>query len=233
MIEFTRRGGFKPPPDNERLIILDDGQFRLWRSVSWTTYPPTPIGNFAGRLSADQQTKLQAALVPIASKGKYHPRILPDSSIDVLKIDGKRRAVLGDGHDPEGPWEAIITLLRAWFIEMTAFPQRAIGLEVAADGRAARLAQLGPQSLHADLRTLSIHAVLWQDQWQNEGEWWAPAESLTPLVTAAEPAWPVELPFAHGFAPADNQEVVAYVNFAVDGADALIPVTLESPRRLL
>jgi hypothetical protein len=230
-IKFQRRGGRKPPRDNEVLTIEDDGSFDLWRSVGWTTQPPAPVGRFGGQLEETERIRLQEEVAAAQAAGDLQQTPRPDSSIDSVELPGAR-ARLGNNDRVSGPWAPLIDHLRSLLGELTRSPRAALGLEVKADGRGARLVHLGSEPLRLNLDGLTVRAVLWREN-RKAGDWTAPAESRPSGRSAetSEDGWTFDLPFGHGFEVDGESEVVAYVTLGLYDDERQVPVSLESARR--
>jgi hypothetical protein len=231
-ISYYRVGGFMPPPDNEQLEIVGDGSFTLWRSVGWTTQPPTPVGRFAGKLDGEQNAALQREAQEAADAGNLNILLKPDSPLETISIEGSARAQMGIHDKPDGRWWPLVARLRALLGALTAFPRAAIALEVLPGGRQARLVHQGQETLQLDLSKLNVRAVLWVD-YVPRGDWAvAPQFTGTEAEVSAGPGWSLGLPFEHGFEieekGRDGSRIAAYVNFGVVEGDWPIPVSLEA-----
>jgi hypothetical protein len=226
-IEFQRTGGM-PPADREYLKIEQDGSFSLWRSIGWTTSPPTPVGRFAGKLGQEEQARLQNLIEVVSLTGNLQLKASPDSSIDRIKT-GSVNATLGANDEADEPWGSLIEQLREWLGDLTRSPRAAVALQVAPDGQSARLVQQGEQALRLDLSELTVRAVLWEGYLTIE-DWWAkiPSQELGEINTGS--GWVLELPFQHNFTVGQEQEVIAYVTFTIYDEGIPVPVSMSSRR---
>jgi hypothetical protein len=231
LVKLARRGGRKPPRDNELLTVEDDGSFTLWRSVGWTTQPPTPVGRFAGRLAGEEWERLRAEVAAAQQAGDLQMTPRPDSSVDAIELAEGARGRLGNNDRPTGPWAALVATLRTLLVELTAYPQAALALEVKADGSGARLMRHGSQPLDVALDDLTVRAVQWREH-AKTGDWSAPRDNalVSRSQETTEDGWTFELPFDHGFAMEPGCEVVAYVNLAIYDNGRRVPVSLQSLR---
>jgi hypothetical protein len=227
LIEFQRSGG-RPPADQERLEIEQDGSYNLWRSVGWTTSPPTPVGRFEGKLSQEELASLQDLIKTTTPAGDLQIKAKPDSSVDRIRV-GAVNAILGANDEADEPWNGLIEELREWLGTLTRSPRAAVALEVAPDGQSARLVQQGEQALRLDLSKLTVRAVLWEE-YLTKGDWSAKAASEGLGEVNAGPGWVLELSFQHNFTVGPEQEVVAYSTFTVYDGATPIPVSLSSRR---
>lgn len=221
-IRYYRHGGDRSPADREILEIGADGAFTMWRTIGANTYPPAPVGSYAGRLPARRLTALGRAAAAAAATGALSLTPLPDASLESIDADGVR-AEMGSGTVPKGPWGTLAGKLRSLLGDLTAFPRAVAQVEVAPDGRAARLVQHGPEALRLDLSPLAVEAVLWR-KGNAEAFWSAPPASFGEVT--AGPGWSLDLPFDHGFHVTARVKVVAYVTFtAYDGESAILVKT--------
>jgi hypothetical protein len=210
------------------LSIDDDGAFSMWRSVSMASNPLSPIGRFAGQLDAQTHAQLQKAAEAAEAAGDVHITPVPDAAIETFQV-GAARATMSTPDTPQGPWADLVVPLRQLLAKLAAFPVAAIAIEVAPDGRSARLVHRGTETLRIDLGDLGVRAVLWRD-YVPETDWHAPAEQTRDRGTIlAEPGWSLDLPFDHGFACAPGDKIVAYVTLTAFEGDADVPVFLQTP----
>jgi hypothetical protein len=227
-INYSRSGGFQPPPDHETLFIDAGGTFSMWRSVSMASNPLSPIGRFAGQLDAQMHARLQAAAAAAAAAGDLRITPVPDAAIETFQVGGVR-ATMGAHDTPQGPWLDLVKPLRQLLGKLAAFPVAAIALEVSPNGRSARLVHRGAETLRIDLGDLGVRAVLWRD-FVPEANWRASGEQIGDRGSVrATPGWSLELPFDHGFECAPGDKVVAYVTFAAFEGDAAVLVSLQTP----
>lgn len=227
IINYQRYGGLRPTPNNEILKIEDDGKFRMWRSVSTASIPPSPIGRFEGKLEAELNAQLWYAADAAAATGDFEIVPLPDSVIDTIKLPNAQ-ASMGIYQQPRGPWNNLIGLLRPLLSELALFPRAAIALEVLNGGRAARLVHRGTEPLLLDLSTMKIQAILWQEE-DLINRWSEPQTTFgDKVVLSAAEEWLLNLPFGHGFNITQESHVIAYVRFKAFDGEVFLPVSLES-----
>ena len=230
-IKYTRTSSFQPPHDREILEIAENGDFTMWRSIGWATYPPTPIGRFGGQLDAGQRRHVQSLATTASARGELSRRITPDSPVETIDA-GATTARLGAYDEPDGPWGELIETLRQWLHDLTAAPRAAIAIEVEPDGRSAHLVHQGTESLQVDMSELTVRAVLWGADHAKAGDWHAPAEARSGQGTVeAGSGWSFDLPFSHGFNVEEGQEVVAYVTFGLLDGQTSVLVAAQTPRR--
>jgi len=191
---YARTGG-RPPVDDERLEVLSDGTFRLWRTLGGER-----VGAFGGRLAADRRRRLDAAVAaaraePAASLPPSRPR--PDAARESFAT-GTRRLDVGSGTPVPGAWSGLVRLLRRWAVTLTASPVAALALEPSPSGGVPRLVQLGPQgvtlwpaTLHVELYGRDRDGIV-RDRASGGADPEAPAPRGDAL--AAGPGWAMELP---------------------------------------
>ncbi len=229
MVRYTRTGGRKPPRDREQFEIRADGSFTMWRSIGSASYPPSPIGRFAGQLDSTLQAELEREVTAAASTGNLKITPPPGAAIEKIEV-GDVNATLGIHDEPDGAWGALVERLRELLNDLTNYPQSAIALEVQPGGHRAHLVHRGEETLRLDLSHLTIRAVLWQS-YRKEADWRS-SEGYTesPPDFTANPGWSLELPFNHGFEVAEGHAVVAYVTLTAFDGKRPVPVSLESRR---
>ena len=194
IVSYARIGGRVPPPDNEGLQVEDDGSFTMWRSIA------PSVGRFAGKLSADELSRLKTEAEKAAAQGDVSRPPTMDGSAERFQV--------------EGATATLATHVRKLLGELVSMPQAAVGLEVGEDGRSARLVHLGDKPLAVDLSKLSIRAVLWGRGFRKLGDWSTPAKP-GPVQAEASDSWNAPLPFDHGLKPGKNKVLHVYVTFAV------------------
>jgi hypothetical protein len=210
------------PQLDEVLEIADDGSFSLWRSVSTAASPPSPIGSFAGQMTEEQWSELDAAGQKAVAEGSRTWVALPDSPIDRLQV-GAAEATLGMREPAEGAWATLAALLRPLLADLTSSPRAAIALEVD-DG--ARLVHRGHEELKVDLSDLALEAVQWRGD-DAEARWAAQPPSEGKEVLG--PGWTKELPLDHGFELQDGDRLSVAVTFRVRSGKRWVPVSLRAP----
>lgn len=222
MITFSRAGGMRAPQFRESLEIADDGSFEMWRSVSMASALPSPVGSFAGSLGPAQLKAVKAAAMQAAAAGPMKATVTPDSPVDRIQVDGVA-ATLGIHNAADGPWKAIVALLRALLKDLTDHPLAAISLQL--DG-GARLEHHGSEPLELDLSKLTIKATHWRDR-DSEGQWTGTLADSGKVSAGA--GWSLELPFDHGFELKAGDRITASVTFSAQNKDKMVPVGLQTP----
>lgn len=207
IVRYARIGGRVQPPDNEGLQVENDGSFTMWRSIA------PAVGRFAGKLSADDLSRLKMEAAKVAAQGDVTRQPTMDGSAERFEVEGAT-ATMGSDDYVEGPWGDLTMDVRRLLGELVSKPEAAVGLEVGKDGRTARLVHLGDKPLEVDLSTLSVRAVLWGRGFQKLGDWSAPGKSA-PGVAEAAGSWNAPLPFDHDLKPGKNKVLHVYVTFAV------------------
>lgn len=208
MIALRRTGGMRPPRFAETLEIQDDGSFAMWRSVSIASGSPTPIGKFAGDLPAQVRAKLVAVSSAVISEGSRTWKVLPDSPVDTVSVDGSS-ATAGIRDPADGAWGELLGVVRPLLTELTQSPVAAIALEV---NDTATLVHLGGEPLRVDLTNVSLRGVHWRGD-EAIGRWSGQA-NLVETVAAA--GWRLDLPFEHGFSVLPGDRITFYATFAVE-----------------
>ena len=191
IVRLFRTGGF-PPPANEKVVTVDDGRLAVWRSTDVST-----AGSFVGQLSPAESEAIQALARRCVEAGDLTEAPAPDAAIDTLMLDGAK-AEVGHLDRPDGPWGALLDLLRPLF-DRTDQPHAAVGLVVAPAGDGASLRHLGSEVLRIDLSKLRVAAGLRAPAGEVAGAW-DNAPAADSGVIDAGPGWTLELPFDHGFA---------------------------------
>lgn len=225
IVSYRRTGGQKPPRDREQLDIEKDGSFTMWRTVASATNPPTPVGRFSGQLDSPKLKSLESAVATAAQSGDLKITPVPGAANETITID-QIKASMGSNAKPEGAWARLTTDLRGLLVDLASFPQAAIAVEVASDGRTARLVHRGRDPLRLDLSSLTVRAVLWKN-YQKLGDWNASPTGSLGEVTA-NPGWALDLPFDHHFQVVEGSVVRAYINFEMFDGALKIPVSLTS-----
>ena len=191
MLQLHRTGGMRPR-DHERLVVDEDGTFRLWRTVGSATQPPTPVGDFRGEL---EPAALREVVDAVAAAAESAPSTggsgsAPGTSFDRLDIAGTRSEVPADG-EVTGSWAAAFAVARRLLVDLTQHPYAALEL-LLVDGQGLRLSHLGTQPLGLDLSELVVRAARLENGAAVE-HWEQPAPG--PFSVTAEPGWTHDLPF--------------------------------------
>lgn len=225
-IIYRRQGGMRPPPHDELLLIDDEADFTLWRSVVAAPTQPPVMGRFAGRLDADLYARIRQAMHDAAAEGSLMVPIQPDSIVDEIILPGAR-AVMGTYHRPQDAWGELVALLRPLFVDLIRFPRAVVALEIRDGGRAARLVHQGTDALPLDLGDLRVQAILWKD-YTVLSRWSAPAAGHGASLVQAGPGWSLDLPFEHGFEIAPGTRVAAYASFRARDGERIVLVSLQA-----
>lgn len=209
IVRYARVGGRVLPSDNEGLEIDDDAAFRMWRSIA------PAIGRFAGSLDPSELKSLKSEAKNAAAVGDFAKPPSRDGSVELIDVDGAH-ASLGSNDYAEGDWGVLITHLRRLLDDLIRMPRAAVGIEVAPDGRSARLVHLGQKPIAVDLSHLSVRAVLWARGYRKVGDWTSPSgQSSGSSQIEASGSWSFPLPFEHGLKMAKDRVIHVYARFAV------------------
>jgi hypothetical protein len=190
---YIRSGG-QPPEDDERLDVLEDGTWRLWRTMGGPR-----VGGFSGHLSAARHRRLDDAIAAVwgVGVGPVAPVAHPDVAREAFTA-GEDRLDVTAGARVTGPWAALARLLRRWTEDLTTEPAGALALEVPPGGGLPRLVHLGaaalrlwPATLHVELYARDADGVI-----RDRASGGAVPEDLPqrgdPLATAD--GWAMDLP---------------------------------------
>jgi hypothetical protein len=210
----------RPPRFAETLEIRDDGTFAMRRSVSIASGLATPIGKFGGELAAAAREKVLAASAAAISEGSRTWKVLPDSPVDTVSVDGVS-ATAGIRDPAEGAWGELFAVLRPMLGELTQFPVAALALEVAPGPS---VVHLGRDPLDIDLTNLGLRAVHWRGD-EAIARW---SEQVNEGEALAAPGWRLQLPFQHGFDALSGDRITFYATFAVDHDGRSEPVSLQT-----
>lgn len=224
-------GGRREPVNDERLEIEDE-QFTMWRSVGTAI-----VGRFAGRLPDATARELAAAAEQARLAAVLRTETPPDAPIETVDLGDGKVTRLGQGDESEGPWAVLVRRLRTLADELLDQPTAAIALEVADDGRSARLVHRGNQPVGIDLSAVRVAAYAWKGYYEPAGRW-----KLGPIAVAgadkAEPGWNLELPFDHDLTLGRGRSLQVAVDFALKDGDtwravsaAHVPVIKPPTRR--
>jgi hypothetical protein len=230
ILRYSRSGGHKPPPDHESFELFKDGFFSLWRSIGSATYPPTPVGQFTGRLPEDDLKQINVEIARCTETGDLKVAPLPDASIETIQLAGVQANIFIHA-EPPGAWGILAVRLREYLQSLTLYPLSAISIEVGKNGTSASLIHHGAGTTQIDFDNVVLRAVLWKG-FRKMGDWFAPKGDLRllPARLTAPKGWAFELPFGHGFNIQAGQEVVAYMNFTIYDGVAPVRISLESIR---
>jgi len=212
MLRYRVLGGRGTPPSDERLAI-DDDRFTLWRSTG------TPlVGRFAGRLTPATARDVTAAEAAAIAAGHPDAEAPPDAPIETVELGDGTTIELGHEADIEGPWGGLIELLRRLADDLVDQPAAAIGLEVAEDGRGARLVHRGPDPLGIDLSAAGIAVYAWKGYYEPAGRWLRGPMAIGSPDTVGE-GWRVDLPFDHDLRTGPGRSLQVAVDFSLRDED--------------
>lgn len=226
-INYHRTGGFPPPTDHEYLKIQADGSFVMWRSMGKATFPPTPVGRFSGKLSPQDNLKLQKIAQETIKEGGIILTLSPDSALERIQVDGTE-SIMGIHSMPDGKWGELMQHIRPLLSQLTKYPEAAVGVELTDQGSGAKLVRYGSGILHIDLSHLFLRAVLWEnmepiDSWEKLVHDFG---NMTNLLT--EQNWTIGLPFEHGFTLQKEHHVAVYVYFVAFDGESPTDVSVET-----
>jgi hypothetical protein len=190
---YARTGG-RPPADDERLEVFEDGTWRLWRTLGGDR-----VGAFGGRLSPGRRRRLEAAVSAArAGAGTVPPaRPRPDGAHDAFTTRHGRLDVSA-GAPVSGPWSGLVRLLRRWTEALTDVPVAALALEAAPGGGPPQVVHLGsdglalwPATLHVDLYARDADGII-----RDRASGGADPEDRSPRGEAVTvgPGWSMRLP---------------------------------------
>ena len=213
LLASYKRGGGRPPPDDERLDIRPDGSFEAHRTVG-----VPKAGGFAGRLDEATLRRLADAVAAVADEPDAVIPTPRDGATEVIEARG-RQATLNANARPPGPWGELATQLRSLIVgPVIESPRAAIELEVSP--AQAALAHVGSDPLEVDLSLIEIQVVRLDSQGIPGQRWFATTRTGVDVDVAPPPRWVTaaagwrqELPFAHGIelADGDSLQVIATV----------------------
>lgn len=149
---YSRTGG-RPPEDDERLEIDDDGAWRLRRTMGGPR-----VGTFAGRLDDAQRRELDEAMTSAAGgPGPAPATVAPDAAREAVEA-GDASIGLAAGGDVAGAWRPLVELLRGWSETLAAsdVAEAALELRLGPDGPV--LERLGAADLRVWLASLHVDA---------------------------------------------------------------------------
>jgi hypothetical protein len=183
ILGYYRSDGRRSPAEAEAVSLDDDGGVSGWRSVA-----AGAVGQFAGRLPAAEVAPLRDAAAAVAAVPQPGTPPPPGTPTETLDVAPHGPVTVGGADD--GPWAELTELTRALLDRLTAFPQAAIGIDVAAPGTAS-LVHRGEEPLDVDLTDAQITYTTWQGYYESSTTRTA---ELTPGTTTAAPGWSLELP---------------------------------------
>jgi hypothetical protein len=211
LLAYRRTGGLQPS-DHETLDIEGDGHFRMWRTIAPATNPPTPVGRFAGKVPPGELEALEAETEEAGRAGDLRMEMPPDSAVEQLRI-ADATATLPHSGEPNGPWGRLVGRCRSFLVSLTEQPRAALALRVSEGGRHAELVHLGAEPLLLDPSTVTVRAVLREEQEQLAA--WSAAVGGEPSDVEARPGWTFPLPFEHGLEPSVTAKLSTTVQVQV------------------
>lgn len=167
------RSGGRPPADDERLAIDDDGAFTARRTVGGAR-----IGAFAGTLEAATLEAVRREAAAGREAGELWLETPRDGATESIAFadDEEPAASLGSNAQPVGPWADLVTRLRG-LTQVTAHP--AAALELVGDAAGARLVAVGDGALDVDTASVSVRVVRLDAAGAMLGRWQAPSEATS------------------------------------------------------
>jgi hypothetical protein len=211
MIAYHRTGGRVAegqPPDDEHLEV-DGSDFALERRSG-----APAVGRFGGPLDDPVVDELDDLAAAVTGDGDGPSR--PDAAAVEVRA-GDRVGRFGQGSAPDDAWAALERRLEQLTGELVASPVAAIALEIAEDGRSARLVHRGTEPVEVDLSDVQVHAFLWKGYYEPAGEWRG-AEAGGPETAGR--GWAHELPFDHGLPVGPDTTLQVEVRFGLGGRPA-------------
>jgi len=228
ILTYQRGGGRTSPPDREYFYAHIDGTFVMWRSVAWATYPPTPIGRFAGLLSPEITADLKREVAAANAVGRINQRSSPDAPAETIET-GQTRADVGIHDLPNSPWGPLFTRIRKFLLDLTKYPEAALALTVSADGQRVQLHHQGNQVLRLDLSAVVLQAALWKPaESVTLAEWTSRPINLGSDVNAAM-GWSLDVPFKPDFATSAGSSVKVRATLTAFDSSSAVPVALSTP----
>lgn len=229
LASYHRSGG-RPPADDERLEIDEDGGWRLWRTMGGAA-----VGSYAGRLPADGRRRLAEAIASAsdAGAGRGRGRPAPDGATEAVQA-GDARLDIESGSPVAGGWQGVVRLLRRWTESLATAGNADAGLALVLVGDGQRLVRHGqgplriwPATLHVERYGRDADSVVRERAVQGVG---ADGEGPVgePITTGDGWALDLELPDVVR-APAGGR-VEAWAWLDVDGPDGRTRVRLVAGR---
>jgi hypothetical protein len=193
LLRFHRAGG-RPPSDDESLEVARDGAWTARRTVAGAR-----IGRFAGRLDGAARAAFEADAQRAGEAGDADVATPRDGASETLDVDGAS-LLIGSNGDPPAPWAPLLERTRA-FVRDAAPTAPVAALELVADPGRAKLVHAGTEPLDIDPSTIRVEVVEVRADGDRGGTWGAGSGAEAGWVRAAA-GWSLDLPYAHGLAPA-------------------------------
>jgi hypothetical protein len=187
MLAEYRRGGGRPPRDDESLEVETDGSYVLRRTVGGER-----VGHFAGEIPKRGLTALKR-LVEAAEDLDDRPTGLPPhvtESVSTARAD----ITMGVHAKASSPAAKLVKRLRQLVDDLTDEAVAAVELRVAADGSGITLASVGTEPVEVDFSAASLSFTLFgaREELLTEGDIAGPEGAGT--KTRLEPGWTARSP---------------------------------------
>ncbi len=216
-LSFERRGG-SAPPDDEAMTLAEDGSFTARRTIGGPR-----IGSFGGRLPANVQKRLDAAVEALEDAADLTLPTPRHGATEVLSVGG-RTLRLGSNEVPPKPWRALVERVRKLFEdEVVSRPEAAV--ELVADARTARLVHAGVASIDVDMGSLAVRVIRVADEGMLLGRWngrptGSPGDNgerliPSPAWATAGKGWSAVLPFDHALELARGDMFQVWVDIPI------------------
>lgn len=212
LVAYTRGGG-RPPADDERLEVADDGTLTAVRTVAGTR-----VGSFGGPMASRHRAAVIRAVDACRTTSAPWLPTPRDGATEQIGIgpDGEPMVELGAGVALTGPWGTLARRLRDLLELVTSQPVAAV--ELVADGQGARLVAAGPLSLEVDAGTVQVNLVHLDASGVPVARW-SPAPGgdpgAAPNWQRTGPGWVLELPFQPGVTLAPGEWLQVWVRVVV------------------
>ena len=226
---YARRGG-RPPEDDERLEIDDDGSWRLLRTMGGAR-----VGTFAGRLTPDRRRRLAAAIDEAvgAAPPTAPARPLRDAAHEAFRA-GRASLGIPAGQRVDDGWAPLARLLRQWSGSLASArdAEGALELRLAPEGPV--LARNGdaplrlwPATVRIDLYARDGDGVIVDRAGVGPGDA-GEGPRGEPMTTG--PGWMLALAVPRLPAAPPGGRLEAWVSLDVDGPDGPASVRLVESR---
>ena len=221
LLHLQRFGG-SAPPDDEELIVSDDGTFSARRTIGGPR-----IGTFSGRIADEQFVGLTKAVDAAARAGNVQVQTPGDGATETIEVVGAT-IELGSNEQPPKPWTDVVERARS-LLRQDVLDSPHAALKLIADARTARLEHAGDGALDVDLGSVLVTVIRVADQGGVLGRWnGRPAGSLvdngetlnpTPRWVTAAPGWRASLPFDHHLELASGDMLQVWVDVPIRDGD--------------
>lgn len=152
-VRYLRGGG--PPPQDDELLAIADGSFRLRRVNGFKR-----IGEFGGELPEEGQQQISGMVEAAANEPNPGvPAAMPPQVIETLVLDGREFDFNRQWED-DGALGTLVAALRHLTEELTDEPVAALELSIAEDGSEAVLRALGSRPVTADFSEATVEYSL-------------------------------------------------------------------------